>query len=41
MWSVLLDLLAAARRPLVVVDFETAGLHDALNRDADERAAAE
>lgn len=26
MWRVLLDLLAAARRPLVVVDFETAGL---------------
>ncbi|HEY8377463.1 MAG TPA: 3'-5' exonuclease [Nannocystis sp.] len=26
MWRVFLDLLAAARRPLVVVDFETAGL---------------
>lgn len=26
MWRVLLDLLAAARRPLVVIDFETAGL---------------
>jgi DNA polymerase III epsilon subunit-like protein len=26
MWRVLLDLLAAARRPLVVVDFETSGL---------------
>jgi DNA polymerase III epsilon subunit-like protein len=26
MWRVLLDLLAAAKRPLVVVDFETAGL---------------
>lgn len=26
MWRVLLDMLAAARRPLVVLDFETAGL---------------
>lgn len=29
MWRVLLDLLSAAKRPLVVVDFETAGLSGA------------